>query len=532
MHIYPHIELALLPQVLIPLLPKHCVILGDGTCIDADQLADAAFCRSLSDQDRQNAAACINTMMHRLCYGRQKKGDWASRRFQVPQGIHLSDLKLTNRVLVSLQCHPLFSADGAWRTTTPNEIMGAPASRPVGARLMLALLLAVEDARISKDTPLAPIGNLCDELRDRVGGIIYAVRTAHIYLTINGWSGMGPGRLKDVAARHGLTHERTRQIYVAGQQLMQRSCVNNKPMPYLSAAAAEMERRAPFLIGHDTAYLDPSNAVNERFSVRDLICACGKFGVPIGVSIHLINDQSFLLLPGQAAFIIAARSLVRKLLRSEGVLNVVILKEKLLALLPESILSIDSPSFSSLFEASIVSMKGWSYLDYECQWATVTIGTAGERLNPRGLVTRIAKMAAYFNGIDLWVACQDLSRQSIDFPPQVILGICRRSGLDIQPGPADWRISVGRHLHQSINKNLVDSVEYEMANILVDARKSLSPKAFLTHCCAAGVTRATALVKMKSSCLFFLNGDGDYQLCSTAHAGGCNSNFTSRKEMQ
>lgn len=502
MHVYPHPGLPLLPRLLVPALADQIIQIEGVAAPTPLNLSKREFCSQLTSDQHRAAAESISSLVQKVCYGRVRQKSWSAARINVPTTLRLGDLNLTDRAQVSLQHHEFFSNDSQWRTASIDEIIGPRGEHRIGARLMLALLLAAEHANEQHSTDRPSVAALEDEIEQAVRAVIHSPRTANIYLEMNGWTGVGVRGLNDIAESLQITHERARQIGVAGAASMLASKTDPQAMPILGSALKVIADIAPCLVDHANAVLRAKKFARGEIDVAALLQAAERFGFGAEYTLTRVDGQDFVANTQESIHLAGARHVTRKALRASGILSV----EELLNRCDEAALRI-TPQLTAervrrLTEAALFTMPGWSFLDSDRSWATVTLGTDGEELHPRGPVARIARMAHFFRGIALSTAQNVLSHQDQHWPPEILVALCLRMGLTVRPMQADWWIEARDEVASRVENAMNSTAELDMALMLREAGGSLTRAETMERAEARGIHRSTALACMKTASLF------------------------------
>lgn len=541
MHVYPHPELPLLPKLLLPALDGQEVVdlAGMASPAPARSFTRLEFCQALTPVQHEQAAEIISALVQKICFGRTRRDAWAAQKIAVASGVQLCDLILTDRAQVSLQKHAFFAADGPWRNASVGEIIGPRISRPrpspsddeqdealrtlqaesdadtieetgrahrIGARLLMAFLLAAEkamsDGAAVRHTVCASIEQ---ELAQAVRSVIHSHRTAAIYLDMKGWSGKGPRTLTQIAQAWNMTHERARQIGLSAVSAMAAAAPARHTMPLLKQAIKAIRTAAPCSVDEASNALYEEHVCDPDFTVASLLQAAERFGIESTLTIHRVDGQDFVVERSEARHLVSARHTTRKLLRTSAILSVTKLMTDCMNQIARADQRLDPARIQRLVECSLHHMPGWSFLDTDRRWATVTVTTDGEDLHLRGPVARIARMALFYGGISLGTAQQVLQRLHQAWPADILLALCLRMGLTVRPRESDWWIEARGELAQRVQQAMKATTEYDMAVLLRSAGGQLSRSEMMERCEKAGIHRSTTLASLKSASLFVLD---------------------------
>lgn len=520
MHVYPHPALPLLPKLLVPALSTVRVhVKGVGETLP-QRCADAANCQAMDADLRQSTAETISALVQKVIYGRQRDRVWSEVALNVPSHLRLTDLKLTDRALVSLQSKEFFANDGLWRSATLEEVIGQRGSHRIGARLLLAFLLAAEEAELGREHPQPkPARGIEGELSRLVRGVIHSGRTAAIYLDMNGWGGRGQRGLTEIASAMSMTHERARQIGAAGTIAMHKVTPGAVQLPVLSKALEMLASIAPCPLGKADELVQRARATHGEFTASAVIGAGECFGVPHAVLIDRVEGQPFLLKAGQKRLLTAIRHAARKFLRADGILEISSFLDYCQGLLGRADPNLDATHRAHLIDVALKTMPGWSYLDTDRQWATVTQGANGEDLHPRGPAARMGRLAVFFGGVNLEDAQAALRQRQIDWPPQILLALCMRSGLTVRPEAQDWRIQAQGEVASRIETALHATAEYQIAELLAQSTRTLDRTELIAQGERIGLHRSTVQACLKSASLFHLDQAGTCRLATNDQRG-------------
>ena len=505
MHVYPHSTLPLMPKILISALNEEKYALKSGETVDPANLCKSDFCQKLSQENKAFLAQQVSTAVQKICYGRTRKAPWSLNSLNVDQSVNLSDLDLTDRALVSLQKHDYFSSKGNWRKASIGEMIGPKENHRIGARLLLAVLLAIESIEDLKNNPQAIKINTVFEsvIQKFIRGQIHSSRVAEIYTKANGWDCEPKKTLNEIAGELGITHERARQLNVIAQQAIDKSSDDYELTNKLAILVKQLSNNSPMQSDAAQSMLSANGYINENTSmesVKNGLIACkfnGKF------DIEIIDGQEFIVFGVQAAIIRKSRQIIRKALRSTGIIEVKPMEDQIYKTLTSMNFNIhDVQNMRHHIKNSISSMPGWSYLDYERKWATVTLGTDGQELYPRGPAAKIAKMAWYFNGVNLSLAKSVLDLQDQHWPSKILTSLCLRMGLTVKPTENDWLISTSDFMSKKVKHMLDGTAEIQMVEILQKKGGYSTRNAFIEECEKQGVHRSTIFACLKTASLF------------------------------
>lgn len=529
MHVYPHEQLALLPSILLPVVSDFSIDVG-GRAEPIARFTEMCFCASLSSQERAQAAHSISAIVQKVCYGRVRRPSWSEKCVDVPSHLRLGDLILTDRALVSLQRHEFFRNDGPWRSCTVNQLMGERGAHRFGSRLLLAFLLAAQAASTvaTQGMPDQQSMTLEHEIEQLVRTRIHSPRTASVYLDMHGWGGRGRLGLAQIAVDVGLTHERVRQIGVAGEAAMADLVQARDALPTVVKALELLGSMAPCLENVATEVLRARGLTQGDFASSDLLSAAARFGIRHGLCIAKLDSQEFVARDCDVRAMAECRHIVRRALRSNGILEVDSIRSEALRVIAELPLREGEmgrkirgrTEAERLVDVAISTMAGWSYLDHDRQWATVVLGSDGEELHPRGPVARIARMAVYFGGVRLAHATKVLAHHGIEWPPQILLALCLRTGLKLSPLADDWLIEAHGNVAQRVARALSATTELVIAQLLKNNGGTMERALLVTACERAQIHRSTVMACLKTASLYLCHDDGQCELSAPFLAPG------------
>lgn len=513
MHVYPHPELALIPKLLLPVFEGQRLYVGR-KMLTPDQLANVRFCAMLGSDDRANLAMQVSAVVQKICYGRIKKKEWLSACVNVPGHLRLAELTFTDRALVSLQANRYFNHDGPWRSAPVSEIIGPRDHHQIGARLLLAFLLAAESAPSpdAKSAVSALDLTIEVELQRFVQKTIHSPRSSKIYLDAHGWGGRGEITIKKLAQDLSITHERARQIGVMAQNAMNDVEAASEELTVLRNCLRDMRMLSPCLVSHTDEMILEKRYTAGELDTQCTIAAGQRFGLNNELKIILLDGQCFVVNQAESFHLSALRQIARRLLRAHGIIKMDELNQKCEEYFERSKTELDQKQREALKLNAFTVMPGWSFLDSEKEWAIVTLGADGEELRPRGPVARIARLAAYFSGIKLYQAERVLGMHDVRWPSKILLALCLKIGLRVAPLENDWLIeAVGEQLVQ-LKKSLAATTEFEMAEILRVCGGQLAKPDFIRLCERQNIHRSTVLACLKTASVFLECERGNYCL--------------------
>lgn len=516
MQVYPHPELPLVPEILRPAFEGQVLILS-GKKVAIDRLTNVEFCKKLTTQERSDLAGFASSIVQKICYGRVKRKPWMSNRVNIDNDCRLTDLKFTNRALVSLQGHELFRLSSNWRTASIEEIVGPKGNHQIGARLLLAFLLAaqfhvVTEGDGGEDSANDKLITLESELQRFVQNTIHSPRTAHIFLETHGWSGRGLQTLSVLSKEMSITHERARQIGVTAIAAMSRVVAQPGELPILRNALEIFLEIEPCLLSVASEKLVDCGFTNGYFDAAEVISAAERFQVPISLKVTSLDGQLFLIRQTESFHLASLRQMARKSLRTSGILRMSDLDQKCREHFERTRSKLSKQQEAKIKLMALNSTPGWSFLDAEQEWATITLGTDGEELQPRGPVARIARLAAYFGGVKLSLAQEVLNLHGVNWPSKILLALCLRIGLNVSPLRNDWKIEANGHLLSQLNESLMATTEFKMGEILKAQGGVMSRANFIHNCERQGVHRSTVLACLKAASIFMETTGGTYSL--------------------
>lgn len=508
--VYPHDDLPLFPLALIAAFDADHLTADNGKKYPLAALTDLAFCRSLSADDHKEASLLINKMVQKVCYGRLDKYNWGKATLNLPTSISISDLKLTNRALVSLQNIALFGQHGAWRTAKVEDIIGGRANHLIGARLMLALLLAVEDfhrdqnSYLSQKSSLVKVATTLEEqISALVREVIHSPRTLEIFLDINGWGLNGRRDLHSIALSMSITHERARQIRLIGDTAFKQSRFDHGRMNIIRAAKDRISSLCPMLESEANETLEAEGFTKCGFSVESLMLACKHFGVQSDLICITQDGQRIICKEEHESEIKLIRKLIRQKIRELGLIDVEDLKQQVIQRLLTEKSTVTQETTRQVFSFSCYNMPGWVFLDAEEKWGMITIGSHGEELLPRGVVTKVARMAYYYNGINVSVAQQIFLRRNLLWPPEILISLCLRSGIKVKPIHGDWWIENKGEVVATAGQFLEKTAEYKIAELLKQHTDGVKRQDLVVIGEQFGLNKSTIFAVIRNSSLLF-----------------------------
>ena len=396
--LYPHAELPLVPLSLLPLLEGKNVLLPGA---NSRPVSDFARIKpaDLSAQEILTACGQIADLVQAALYSRKCAAKMDQIAVCVPNGIRLSELMLTSRAHVALESRDFFSRNGPWRDCTLRSLV---ATQTLGAKLLLAFLLAVEHGGLTRGGEAeTEAQGLEDDLQALVGDVLYAKRSADVFVFFNGWDGGGERVLVDVSARHGISKERARQILRTSGDAMQRRLRELAPPDRLRKALDVLEAGSPMSAEQAQAALHQAGLTRGAFHPHGILSAARLFGLHTGLSVSKLGRLSLVCTSEQSAHLEALQLLSRSMARSLGAVSDHWVRARALQISPD--IALDHVRLALQGDAQMHILAVDSSAN---QWFW-----PGPSVKPHGAVVRPLKMIAFFGGATLQRMAADLNSE-------------------------------------------------------------------------------------------------------------------------
>lgn len=396
--LYPHAELPLIPLSLLPLLERKNVLLPGARSRPVSDFAQIKPAE-LSGPELLMACGQIADLVQAALYSRKCAVKMEQIAVCVPDSIRLSELMLSSRAHVALQSRDFFSRSGPWRNCTLRSLV---ATQALGAKLLLAFLLAVEHGGLIRGGAVqaqAQARCLEDDLQALVGDVLYAARSADVFVFSNGWDGGGERALIDASARHSISKERARQILHTSGAAMRHHLRELEPPHRLRKALDVLETRSPMSAEQAQTALQQAGLTRGTFHPHGILSAARLFGLQTSLSISKLGRLSLVCTPAQSAHLRALQLLSRSMARSLGVISDQWVRTRALQTSPA--IALNHVRLALQADAQMHSLAVDSAAS---QWFW-----PGPSVKPHGSVVRPLKLIAFFGGATLQRMAADLN---------------------------------------------------------------------------------------------------------------------------
>lgn len=320
--LYPHAELPLIPKSFLPLIGSQSVRFASGRSRLISDYANLTACE-LSVQERTAACSQISEIVQTILYSKKSAQKLAEISINIPVEIRLSQLILSDRARVALQSRPFFDNNGPWRNCALIDLV---ATHALGAKLLLAFLLSVEHGvahAIEHREGDGPQGtpHLEDDLRIVVEDVLYADRSADVFVSSHGWDGGGERGLVEISANHAISKERSRQILASSNAAVFRHARAQTAPQRLRRALGALEGASPTSADQASLLMNRAGITQTFFHPHGILTAASFFGIQTQISLTRVGRMSLVAKPSERAELLKVQSIGRSLGRSFGLVN-------------------------------------------------------------------------------------------------------------------------------------------------------------------------------------------------------------------
>lgn len=499
--LYPCAGMPFLPKIFINLVGNRSIIDCSGQSRFISDFTDL-YPSDFDQMDCQLISQQISGIVQSILYSKKNAQDLACLRINVPKNVCLHDLRLNDRARIALQSRSIFNASGYWRDCNLLELS---ASQALGAKLMMALLLSIEEHMTSFDENFRRDSTCIEQdLNAILFERLHCERSVKTYAMAHGWDGGGMRSLLSIGKEHGCSKERARQILTQSQFVMLDHDNDPKIPDRLMRAISLLLHHSPITVEKAQKLLIQESITKNNFHPSGILDAAKVMGIHAPIEIVKINGFELILKENDLKNFHSLSKIAAAMSRSLGMMSDRWLMYRARAQ------SIDTSM--ELVRLALQCEKGIAELSVSPiggdKWYLSKMTKKSS-----GVIVRLLKIIAYFGRATLRCLESDLQRDTVivdlglpgKVPSHVICSLLTDRGF--APDKSGfWSPSTPRA--QVLCENIIADVERQIANLVTRFQLHGCTRQIKDLALADGINTNTLLAYLRHSPLITKDESG------------------------